>query len=68
MAKIQTITVVDDLNGSKADETVHFSLDGIRFEIDLSSSNAAELRAALEPWISAGRRTGGRHRRTRLGS
>ncbi len=67
MAKIQIVTIVDDIDGSAAAETVEFALDGVRFEIDLSSHNAAKLRATLEPWIAAARRTGGRRRRVRRG-
>ena len=39
-------------------ETVHFSLNGTSYEIDLNSAHAEELRQALEPYISAGRRAG----------
>ena len=53
--------LVDDIDGSLLEvgegETVHFSLDGSAFEIDLTGAHAAELRAALAPYISAGRRT-----------
>jgi len=54
--------LVDDIDGSVLEtgegETVHFSLNGASYEIDLNSSHAEELRAALEPYISAGRRAG----------
>jgi len=53
----------DDIDGSKADETVRFSMDGAEYEIDLSSDNAQKLREALTPWVEAGRRTGGRRKR-----
>lgn len=43
--------LVDDLDGqSPADETVHFALDGVNYEIDLSRANADRLRDALRPW------------------
>ena len=32
------------------------SLDGIRYELDVSTSGAAKLRAALAPYIKAGRK------------
>jgi hypothetical protein len=54
------IEVTDDLDGSKADETLHFSLEGTEFEIDLSKVHADGLRAALDPYMRAGRKTGGR--------
>ena len=38
---------------------VAFTLDGVTYEIDLSTKNANKLRAAFEPWIEAGRRVGG---------
>ena len=56
------IEVTDDLDGSKADETLHFALEGAEFEIDLSKVHADGLRAALEPYMTAGRKTGGRRR------
>ena len=62
MAKQTTVTLVDDLDGSTADEQVEFAMDGRSYEIDLSSANSAKLRDALAPFISAARRTGGRRR------
>lgn len=50
----------DDIDGSPADETVTFALDGVTYEIDLSKDNAARLREALAEWIARARRTGGR--------
>lgn len=55
------VTLIDDLDPTEetlADETVSFALDGIAYTIDLSSTNAGELRAALQPFVQAGRRTG----------
>ncbi len=60
MAKKLTIEISDDIDGSQADQTVPFGLDGAAYEIDLSNSNANALRAALEPFVAAARRTGGR--------
>ncbi len=53
--KIQTL-YVDDLDGSQAEGTVHFSLDGFDYEIDLNAAHARALRKALEKYIEAGRR------------
>lgn len=36
-------------------ETVLFSLDGSAYEIDLTDANAAALREALAPYVSAAR-------------
>lgn len=57
MAQKVQVVLVDDIDGSAASETVSFSLDGTSYEVDLSDKNAADLREALAPWISAGRRT-----------
>jgi nucleoid-associated protein Lsr2 len=55
------VEVTDDLDGSKADESVHFSLDGTNYEIDLSKKNAAKLRAGLEPYLKAAQKVGRAH-------
>lgn len=60
MAQKVTVTLVDDLDGSKAEETVGFGLDGIAYEIDLSSDNAGKLRNALADFVTSARRAGGR--------
>jgi hypothetical protein len=44
--KVQTF-LVDDLDGSEAEGTVLFGLDGTQYEIDLSTDHAKELRMAL---------------------
>jgi hypothetical protein len=63
MAKKVTVTLVDDFDGEgAADETVEFGLDGVSYEIDLSSKNASKLRNDLKQWVDAGRRVGGRRR------
>jgi hypothetical protein len=53
--KIQTL-FVDDLDGSEAEGTVHFSLEGIDYEIDLNAAHAKALRKALDKYIEAGRK------------
>lgn len=55
---VQKVHVVleDDLDGGHADETVSFALDGTSYEIDVSDAHASELRAALKPWVDAGRK------------
>ncbi|MDN5750439.1 MAG: Lsr2 family protein [Pseudonocardia sp.] len=60
MAKQTTVTLIDDLDGSEADEQVEFAIDGKGYEIDLSSANVSRLRDALAPYVSAARRTSGR--------
>ncbi|WP_308190901.1 Lsr2 dimerization domain-containing protein [Pseudonocardia terrae] len=56
MAKITNITLVDDLDGGRADETVTFTVDGKEFEIDLSAQHASELREVFAPFVGAARR------------
>lgn len=62
MARRIVHQLVDDIDGSVLEvgegETVHFSLNGTSYEIDLNAAHAEELRKALEPYISAGRRAG----------
>ncbi len=67
MARKTFIELIDDIDGSKADETVTFSLDGVGYEIDLNSENAQKLRDELGTWISTARRVSGR-RTTRSAS
>ena len=59
MARRIVHQLVDDLDGTVLEvgsgETVLFSLDGTAYEIDLTDDNAAALRAALGPYISAAR-------------
>jgi Lsr2 len=60
MAQRTIVLLEDDLGGGDADETVAFGLDGRSYEIDLSTKNATALRKALEPYVSAARKTSGR--------
>jgi nucleoid-associated protein Lsr2 len=60
--KIQTL-FIDDLDGSEADGTVRFSLDGTDYEIDLNTEHANELRDALGRYVNAARRAAGGGRR-----
>lgn len=60
MAQKVQVLLVDDIDGGTADETVTFGLDGVTYEIDLSSAHAAELRAAVATWVGHGRKIGGR--------
>ena len=62
MAQKVQVVLVDDLDGTTADETVTFSLDGVSYEIDLTHDNAAHLRDLLAPYAGHGRRVGGGRR------
>ena len=65
--KIQTL-LVDDLDGSEAEGTVRFGLDGAEYEIDLNAGHAKELRDVLARYVDAGRRVGGSARKPARGS
>ncbi|MDQ1374778.1 MAG: hypothetical protein QOJ09_2116 [Actinomycetota bacterium] len=60
MAQKVTVSLIDDLDGDRAEETVEFGLDGKTYEIDLSSSNADKLRDALSGYVAAARKAGRR--------
>ena len=53
--KVQTL-FVDDLDGSEAEGTVRFGLDGTDYEIDLNAKHAQQLREALARYVTACRR------------
>lgn len=57
MATRVQYTVIDDLDASTDTVgTYRFALEGVDYEIDLSETNLTRLRAALAPFITAGRR------------
>jgi hypothetical protein len=58
MAQRTQVLLIDDLDGSTANETVDFGLDGSAYEIDLSSENASQLRDALANYVAHGRKSG----------
>lgn len=71
MAQKVQVTLVDDIDGSPAQETVTFAVDGVNYEIDLNEDHANALRESFAEWIGHARRAGGRKattRRTRSGS
>jgi hypothetical protein len=57
--KIQVL-FIDDIDGSEAEGTVSFALDGAEYEIDLNAKHAGALRKGLAKYIDAARRTTGR--------
>lgn len=50
-----TILMTDDLDGSTADSTVAFGMEGARYEIDLSRQNLAAFRKLMAPYLAAAR-------------
>ena len=55
MAQVTNVTLLDDLDGTRAAETVAFGMDGALYEIDLSARNARALRKALAVFVEAAR-------------
>ncbi len=55
MAQKVTTTLIDDLDGSEATETVAFGLDSENYEVDLNAKNAAALRKALDRYLGVAR-------------
>jgi hypothetical protein len=64
--KVQ-ILFIDDIDGSAAEGTVRFGLDGTEYEIDLNAEHAQQLREALAAYVRAGRRVSGTSRRPARG-
>ncbi|MFI8977225.1 Lsr2 family protein [Nocardia asteroides] len=58
MARAVVITFVDDIDGTPADQTVGFGIDGVSYELDLSDANASALREAMGRWVPYARRVG----------
>ncbi len=64
--KVQTF-YIDDIDGSDAEGTVCFSLDGADYEIDLNAAHSRELYASLQRFIAHARKVGGTRRISRGG-
>jgi Lsr2 len=62
MSRRVSVVVTDDLDGSANAETVSFGIGGVRYDIDLGSTNRARLEEAFAPFMEAGRRVPGDHR------
>jgi hypothetical protein len=56
MAQKVSVLLVDDIDGSEAEETVPFGLDGTHYEIDLNSRHARDLRGQLDRYVKAARK------------
>jgi hypothetical protein len=55
MAERIQVELVDDIDGSPAQQTVTFALDGVTYEIDLSEQHAQALRSVLVRYIECAR-------------
>lgn len=58
MARKIQVDLVDDIDGSTADETLKFGLDGTPYEIDLNAKHADKLRSTLAKYVTKARRLG----------
>src|SRR6478735_376842 len=58
MAQQVITTLVDDIDGTEAAETITFAVDGTCYEIDLSEKNAKEFRKSLGHWTDRARTSG----------
>lgn len=66
MAQRTVVTLIDDLDGSEAAETIPFSFDGAHYEIELSADNAGQFRKVLRQYTDSARKiTTGPPRRRR---
>jgi hypothetical protein len=45
------IALVDDFDGSEAEQTVEFAIDGAGYAIDLSNRNADDLRDIFRRYV-----------------
>jgi hypothetical protein len=64
--KIETV-LIDDIDGSRADTTIQFGLNGAEYEIDLSATHAEELRKTVSRYLEVGRKASGSARRASQG-
>jgi hypothetical protein len=65
MAQIIQTLFIDDIDGSEAEGTVRFELDGAEYEIDLNAEHARALRETIDRYRLAARKqkTNGQHHR-----
>jgi hypothetical protein len=68
MASRTIVLLEDDVDGSTANETIEFGIDGTTYAIDLSDSNAKKLRGALDGYISKARKVSGKRSTSRNAS
>lgn len=58
MAKRIEILLTDDIDGSEANDTITFGIDGYVYEIDLSLEHEKELREGIKEFVGAATRLG----------
>ncbi|MEJ5946142.1 Lsr2 family protein [Pseudokineococcus basanitobsidens] len=57
MAQKTQVTLVDDLDGSEATQTVTFAFQGTNYEIDLNDQHFSSIEESFAEWIGAARKT-----------
>lgn len=68
MARQLQILLIDDIDGSAAEGTIRFGLDGTGYAIGMNARHARQLRDALAAYVNTERRVSGTSRRaTRSG-
>ncbi|HZS20419.1 MAG TPA: Lsr2 family protein [Pseudonocardiaceae bacterium] len=65
MAQLVQTLFIDDLDGSEAEGTIQFGLDGTNYEIDLNTKHAEALRKSLARYVQASRKTSASRRPSR---
>lgn len=58
MSVLHIKKLVDDIDGTDAETTIHFTWDGTSMVIDLNAANAKKFKADMQPWVDAARREG----------
>ena len=56
MAQKVITEFIDDIDGSSAERTFTFAVDGTNYEIDLSTENIAEFKSAIGGFIESARK------------
>ena len=51
----QKIVLLDDIDGTEAESTLHFSIEGTNYEIDLSEKNLEKFNEAMAEFVGAAR-------------
>ncbi len=59
MAQKVITEFIDDIDGSPAERTVTFAVDGAYYEIDLSAENIAEFKSVIGGFIKSARKVKG---------
>ena len=65
MAQLVQTLFIDDLDGSEAEGTIQFGLDGTNYEIDLNTKHAEALRKSLARYVQASRKPSASRRPSR---